>query len=123
MRKLRLMGLAIALCALAAALSGVGSAVTPPGTVVMSNLDNPRHLAFGPEGGLYVAEAGRGGTAPCFFRRGENLCAGNSGAVSRLWHGVQRRLVTGLPSYANPAGNGALGPHAVSLHGRGGAYV
>jgi sugar lactone lactonase YvrE len=113
MRKLRLAGVVIALCALATALTGVGGAVTPPGTVVMSNLDNPRHLAFGPEGGLYVAEAGRG----------ETRCAGSSGAISRLWHGDQRRIVTGLPSHANPAGNGAIGPHAVSLQGRGNAYA
>src|SRR4029450_394706 len=123
MKKLRLLGLIVALCAVAAILSGGGAAGAPPGTVVMSGLDNPRHLAFGPEGGLYVAEAGRGGSGPCFVRRGENLCAGHSGAVSRLWKGVQERLVTGLPSYANPAGNGAIGAHAVSLHGRGGAYA
>ncbi|TMK78356.1 MAG: SMP-30/gluconolactonase/LRE family protein [Actinobacteria bacterium] len=123
MRKLRLIGLVIGLCALAAAFSGGGGAVTPPGTVVMSNLDNPRHLAFGPEGGLYVAEAGRGGSGPCIFIRGATQCAGPSGAVSRLWKGVQTRIVTGLPSYAAAPGNGATGPHAVSLHGRGGAYV
>ena len=123
MRKLRLIGLVIGLCALAAAFSGGGGAVTPPGTVVMSNLDNPRHLAFGPEGGLYVAEAGRGGSGPCIFIRGATQCAGPSGAVSRLWKGVQQRIVTGLPSYAADPGNGATGPHAVSLHGRGGAYV
>ncbi len=29
-------------------------------TVVMSGLDHPRGMAIGPEGGLYVAEAGRG---------------------------------------------------------------
>jgi len=123
MRKLRLIGLVIALCALAAVLSGGGNAVTPPGTVVMSNLENPRHLAFGPEGGLYVAETGRGGSGPCIFIRGATQCAGSSGAVSRLWKGVQERVVTGLPSYGPASGNGATGPDAVSLHGRGGAYV
>jgi hypothetical protein len=123
MKKLRLPGVILALCLVAAIVSRGGAAVTPPGTVVMSGLDNPRHLAFGPEGGLYVAEAGRGGSGPCFVRRNETLCAGHSGAVSRLWHGVQERLVTGLPSYANAAGNGAIGAHAVSLHGRGGAYA
>src|SRR5262245_65824009 len=85
MQKLRLPGLIVALCAVAAVLSGGGTAVTPPGTVVMSGLDNPRHLAFGPEGGLYVAEAGRGGSGPCFARRNEPLCAGQSAAISRLW--------------------------------------
>ena len=123
MRKLRLLGVVIAFSALAAGVAGSGTAVTPPGTAVMTGLDNPRHLAFGPEGGLYVAEAGRGGSGPCSVIRGELQCAGASGAVSRLWHGIQSRVVTELPSYAPVSGAGATGPHAVSLHGRGGAYV
>src|SRR5438128_7969037 len=40
-------------------------AVDAPFTVVASGLDNPRGLAFGPEGALYVAEAARAGTGPC----------------------------------------------------------
>jgi hypothetical protein len=123
MRILRLLVLLIAIGTLAAAFSGGGAAVNPPGTVVMSGLDNPRHLAFGPEGALYVAEAGRGGSGPCIFIRGANQCAGPSGGVSRLWHGVQERIVAGLPSYAAATGNGATGPHGISLHGRGEAYV
>jgi hypothetical protein len=123
MRILRLLALLIAVGALAAAFSGGGAAVTPPGTVVMSGLDNPRHLAFGPEGALYVAEAGRGGSGPCIFIRGATQCAGPTGGVSRLWHGAQERVVDGLPSYAAAPGNGATGPHGISLHGRGNAYV
>jgi hypothetical protein len=123
MRILRLLALLIAVGALAAAFSGGGAAVTQPGTVVMSGLDNPRHLAFGPEGALYVAESGRGGSGPCIFIRGATQCAGPTGGVSRLWHGVQERVVDGLPSYAAASGNGATGPHGISLHGRGNAYV
>ena len=90
----------------------------------MSGLDNPRGLAFGPEGGLYVAEAGRGGPGPpCEMIRGELQCVGATGAVSRLWHGAQERIATGLPSYAPEDGAGATGPHDISLHGRGNAYV
>lgn len=91
--------------------------------VVMSGLDNPRGLAFGPEGALYVAEAGRGGTTPyCYLIVAASVCYGPTGAVSRLWHGAQERVVTGLPSAANRAGR-AEGPNGIALHGLGGAYV
>jgi hypothetical protein len=123
MRKFRLLAALLAACAAVAANASARPLIEPSGPVVMSGLDNPRHLAFGPEGGLYVAEAGRGGAGPCIFLRGETQCAGDSGAVSRLWHGKQERIVTGLPSYAPASGAGATGPHGVTLHGRGGAYV
>ena len=41
-----------------AAVMATGLQAEPTVTVVMSGLDNPRGLAFGPEGALYVAEAG-----------------------------------------------------------------
>jgi sugar lactone lactonase YvrE len=123
-RNLRLFSLILGLFALVGVLAGTGAATEPPGTVVMSGLDNPRGLAFGPEGGLYVAEAGRGGPGPpCAMIRGELQCVGASGAVSRLWKGTQERIATGLPSYAPAGGAGATGPHDISFHGRGGAYV
>ena len=91
-------------------------------SVVMSGLDNPRGLAFGPEGALYVAEAGRGGGGPCRVSPlGVRLCYGPSGALTRLWHGAQRRIVMGLPSYVSPAGD-ATGPHDVSFQD-GSAYI
>lgn len=115
--------LLVAIC-LSVSLLGSGQAVSlSSGTVVMSGLANPRGLAFGPEGALYVAEAGQGGTGPCSLIRGVTQCAGTTGAVSRLWQGVQERIATGLPSYAATTGFGATGPHDISLHGRGGAYV
>ena len=78
-------------------------------SVVMSGLDSPRGLAFGPEGGLYVTEAGRGAgvvaspaTDPRCFPgpAGGLMCYGPTGAVSRLWRGQQSRVATGLPSTA-----------------------
>ena len=39
-------------------------------TCVMKQLDGVRGLAFGPEGALYVAEAGRGGNGPCITESG-----------------------------------------------------
>jgi hypothetical protein len=101
-----------------AGATGAGAATT---SVVMSGLDNPRGLAFGPEGALYVAEAGAGGQGPCITLRGVPQCYGPTGAVSRLWRGEQERVATGLPSYGSPAST--TGPHDVSFLGRGGAYV
>jgi DNA-binding beta-propeller fold protein YncE len=90
----------------------------------MSALDNPRGLAIGPEGALYVAEAGRGGAGPCGPNIvGENRCYGPTGAITRLWQGQQERVATGLPSHALVGGGAANGPNDISLLGRGGAYV
>jgi len=119
---------------------------------VMSGLDNPRGMAFGPDGALFVAEAGRGPanhscfddstqadcTCPtcfvdptpdeiqqhtCLTRAGgQRVCSGGTGAISRLWRGVQERVVTGLPSIANAAGR-AEGPNSVSMLGLGNSYI
>jgi hypothetical protein len=94
----------------------------PRATVVMCGLDNPRGLAFGPEGSLYVAEAGRGGfglSAPqCFGGpAGGSRCYGATGAISRLSNGVQERVATGLPSHASIQGVQAIGPADIAIVG------
>ena len=90
--------------------------------VVVSGLDNPRGLAFGPEGGLYIAQAGRGGDGPCGPGPEGTRCYGNSGAISRYdpKTGNLTDVVTGLPSLATEEGQMfAIGPNDLSLHGRG----
>ena len=111
-----------AICFAAVASLGITVSAAPTITVVMSGLDNPRGLAFGPEGALYVAEAGRGGSGPCPVLRGMPQCFGLSGAVTKLWRGRQERVATGLPSMIPPNGE-STGPHDISLQGRGGAYL
>jgi hypothetical protein len=108
--------------ALALVLSTLTLPAAPTVEVVMRNLDNPRGLALGPEGGLYVVEAGRGGSGPCQTLRGALQCYGPTGAVSRFWGGNQERVVTGLPSQVDPTGQ-AVGPQDISFQGRGGAYI
>jgi hypothetical protein len=118
MSKLLLPALVVGFAVALVGASGAGAVTT---SVVMSGLDNPRGLAFGPEGALYVAEAGRGGEGPCITLRGGPQCYGPTGAVSRLWRGEQERIATGLPSYGSAAST--TGPHDISFLGRGGAYV
>jgi hypothetical protein len=121
----RLLLISVAACALVLPVGASASTITR----VMQGLDNPRGLAFGPEGGLYVAEAGRGGplSALCISNPDPGIgfrCYGATGAISRYWHGQQERVVTGLPSLENPTFAGpASGPQHVSFQGRGGMYV
>jgi hypothetical protein len=84
--------------------------------VFASGLDNPRHLAIGRFGGVYVAESGKGGstcvTAPD-PESGEDstFCAGRTGALTRInARGQARRVLTGLPSLAGEDGSDAIGP-------------
>ena len=100
-----------------------GAALAQP-VAVMQGLDNPRGLAFGPEGALYVAEAGRGGDGPCGTNgNGVTACVGDTGAISRLWQGQQSRLVSGLTSSAPASGADASGPQDISCLDRGGSCV
>ena len=88
--------------------------------VVVSGLDNPRGLAFGPEGGLYIAQAGRGGDGPCGPGPEGIRCYGESGTISRYdpKTGNVTDVVTGLPSLATEEGQMfAIGPNDLSLHG------
>src|SRR6476619_1591097 len=54
-------------------------------TTVASGLVNPRGLNFGPDGALYVAEAGSGGSGPCIVGSdGLTKCYGATGGVRKI---------------------------------------
>ena len=92
--------------------------------VVASGLDNPRGLAFSPNGTLYVAEAGAGGSGPCFAGPEGPSCFGLTGAVTRIGRHGQERVLTGLPSFGvQGTGEAAIGPSDVAFRGNDGLYV
>jgi hypothetical protein len=117
--------LALLLVLLAGGYSAVSAQQAP--VVMAQGLDNPRGLAFGPDGLLYVVEAGRGGTTtlclPGFTVPLPQRCYGPTGAVTRIVRaGVQQRVLTGLPSIAPPNGAEATGPHDIAF-GFGSAFI
>jgi hypothetical protein len=120
-------GIAAAI-AVAIALAGYTphlSAVSGSWRILVTGLDNPRGLNFGPLGHLYIAEAGRGGDGPCAPGPEGIRCYGASGAITR-WSprtGAVERVATELPSLASADGSFATGPHDIDLDLLGLAYL
>lgn len=113
----------------AGAVAGLGLVALPPAhaanplQVVMTGLDNPYGLAFGPDGGLYVADAGLGGSGTG-FTNGNNqpVTFGDTGGVTRLLGGVQSQVITGLPSVAGSTGAEATGLTGLTFDSSGNLY-
>ena len=107
----------VAAAAIAPALPA--GAETPE--VIASGLSNPRGLAFAPNGALYVAESGRGGNGNCTPSPPQpavDRCYGETGSIARIKpEGGFERILTGLPSLAQPSGMAEGGPVDVSFLG------
>ena len=116
---------AIALLVAVCLFASTAAQVPPPTNVrIMAGLDNPRGLALGPGGAVYVAEAGAGGAGPCRVApTNETRCFGLTGAISRFVNGTQERIVTRLPSHALPNGEAADGPNDLSFQNTGDMFV
>ena len=96
-------------------------------SVVANGLDNVRGLSFGPDGSLYVTEAGVGGDQLCsgsFTLQTEQACVGASGAVTRIKDGKQERVITNLPSWALSSTAGqAIGANDIEFDAAGNPYL
>ncbi len=95
-----------------ASASGAASAAAAP-RVVAGGLDNPRGIDIDPVGLIYVAEAGRGGSGPCFGGEDGRQCLGQTGAITIIAGRHRQRIVRNLPSVAGEDGGGASGPQDV----------
>jgi DNA-binding beta-propeller fold protein YncE len=97
--------------------------------VIASGLNNPRGITLGPDGMLYIAEAGIGGPDlgdNCFEGPEGYACYGESAGVSRVNYdgSGQERLLDNMPSFADPAsGVGAIGTHDVAFDEDGQMYA
>ncbi len=122
----RSLSVPLAVLGAAALVAGAASPAAATGTasptridVIATGLDNPRGLTLDGSGAVLVAEAGRGGTGPCApGGQNEVWCLGPTGAVTKVSHGHQQRIVTGLPSIVSPTGE-TLGPSDVLATGSG----
>lgn len=117
------------MAAVVTVLAGTASAAYAQAPVVVAQgLDNPRGMAIGPDGQLYVVEAGRGGTSALCLANPTGpgqRCYGPSGAVTRVTLGAtptQQRVLPGLPSVAVQSGAEAAGPHDIAF-GFGSAFI
>ena len=109
----RTVAVAVALFSVLAA-----AAQAAPPSIYADGLDAPRGLTFGPDGALYVAEAGSGGTTTS-----ADLCPeltvpppvgpvmnGRTARVSRVdRHGVRSTVADGLPSSVTQFGGDYIG--------------
>ena len=84
-------------------------------TTVASGFDNPRGLAFGPNGRIYVAEAGTGGPACAAGGPEGDICLGLTSGVSVInANGTHHRIVSGLASFSGEGGFFATGADGLS---------
>ena len=113
-----------AVSTLAASASSVAAGEQAHMTVIASGLDNPRDLAFGPGGRLFLAEAGHGGSQCIPGGEQGDTCIGFSSkidVVNVAKHRV-RTVIGGLVSIAGKDGSGATGVDGIDVAGRSSIY-
>src|SRR5436190_17434401 len=93
-------------------------------TVIASGLDNPRDLAFGPGGRLFLAEAGHGGSRCIPGGEEGDFCVGFTSKIDvvKVARHRVRTVIDGLVSTAGKDGSAATGVDGIDVLGRSSIY-
>lgn len=115
-KELRLLAFVV-LSAVSTTASMPAHAQTYVSTIIAAGLNNPRGLAFGTDGGLYIAEGGTFNPGGPVTMTAEGPAAyGETGSITRLLSGIQTRIITGLPSLTNISSGAASGPADIAFY-------
>lgn len=113
----------VALVALGAVLVAAASAsAAPKATVFAKAIDNPRSLALGPDGTLYVASAGHAGPT-CLDKKKEDCIGLTSRVLAYSPAGAKRVVAKGLISAGGGDGSFEAGADGVSIGPDGHIYT
>jgi len=114
-------GAVLALAVGAFAFAPIAGGSTAAVRVVADHLNNPRGLEIGPDGSLYIAEAGAAGPK-CFKTPEGQQCGGFSSAILRVAGGNVERYATGFLSGGGRDGSFSVGMDDIAVSPGGTVY-